>query len=102
MVPVVPVAAGIVFGAPASREEVGSPVTPTFVVCLPIGSLRPPEDERPVHEYGQNECAIAPGRKNRLFVGSASGGRAVASAHAPIETARFNDFDPQVCGVLRI
>ena len=35
------------------------------------------------------------GRKNYLFMGSASGGRAAAIAYTLIETARLNDVDPQ-------
>jgi transposase len=39
--------------------------------------------------------AIALGRKNYLFVGSASGGRAAAIAYTLIETAKLNGVDPQ-------
>ena len=35
------------------------------------------------------------GRKNYLFMGSASGGRAAAIAYTLIETAKLNDVDPQ-------
>ena len=35
------------------------------------------------------------GRKNYLFMGSASAGRAAAIAYTLIETARLNDVDPQ-------
>ena len=38
---------------------------------------------------------IALGRKNYLFMGSASGGRAAAIAYTLIETARLNEIDPQ-------
>ena len=38
---------------------------------------------------------VALGRKNYLFMGSASGGRAAAIAYTLIETARLNDVDPQ-------
>ena len=38
---------------------------------------------------------IALGRKNYLFMGSATGGRAAAIAYTLIETARLNDVDPQ-------
>ena len=38
---------------------------------------------------------IALGRKNYLFMGSASGGRAGAIAYTLIETAKLNDVDPQ-------
>ena len=38
---------------------------------------------------------IALGRKNYLFMGSASGGKAAAIAYALIETARLNDVAPQ-------
>ena len=39
--------------------------------------------------------AIAIGRKNYLFVGSASGGKAAAIAYTLIETAKLNGVDPQ-------
>ena len=38
---------------------------------------------------------IALGRKNYLFMGSASGGKAAAIAYTLIETARLNDVNPQ-------
>ena len=38
---------------------------------------------------------IALGRKNYLFMGSASGGRAAAIAYTLIETAKLNGVDPQ-------
>ena len=38
---------------------------------------------------------IALGRKNYLFMGSVSGGKAAAIAYTLIETARLNDVDPQ-------
>ncbi len=38
---------------------------------------------------------IALGRKNYLFMGSASGGKAAAIAYTFIETARLNGIDPQ-------
>jgi len=38
---------------------------------------------------------IALGRKNYLFVGSASGGKAAAIAYTQIETAKLNGIDPQ-------
>ena len=44
---------------------------------------------------GQNERTIALGRKNYLFMGSASGGKAAAIAYTQIETARLNGVDPQ-------
>jgi len=39
--------------------------------------------------------AIAPGRKNYLFIGSPAGGRAAAVAYTLIETAKLNRVDPQ-------
>jgi transposase len=39
--------------------------------------------------------AIAIGRKNWLFAGSARGGRSAAIAYALIETAKLNGVDPQ-------
>ncbi|MBB05144.1 MAG: hypothetical protein CML03_06450 [Pseudooceanicola sp.] len=38
---------------------------------------------------------MALGRKNHLFVGSLTGGRAAAIAYTLIETARLNGVDPQ-------
>ena len=38
---------------------------------------------------------IALGRKNYLFMGSFSGGKAAAIAYTLIETAKLNDVDPQ-------
>lgn len=38
--------------------------------------------------------AIALGRKNYLFVGSEAGGKADATAHTLIETAKLNVVDP--------
>src|SRR5690606_4952459 len=39
--------------------------------------------------------AIALGRKNYLFVGSAAGGKAAAIAYTLIETAKLNGVDPE-------
>ena len=39
--------------------------------------------------------SVALGRKNYLFMGSASGDRAAAIAYTLIETARLNDVYPQ-------
>ncbi len=39
--------------------------------------------------------AIALGRKNYRFVGSASGGKAAVIAYTLIETAKLNGVDPQ-------
>ncbi len=39
--------------------------------------------------------SVAIGRKNHLFVGSLTGGRAAALAYTLIETAKLNDVDPQ-------
>ena len=54
----------------------------------------------PVEEIDNNAAEramrpIALGRKNYLFMGSASGGRAAAIAYTLIETARLNDVDPK-------
>ena len=45
--------------------------------------------------YGQNDCAIALGRKNWLFSGSERGGKSAANAYTLIETAKLNDVHPQ-------
>lgn len=39
--------------------------------------------------------SVAVGRKNYLFVGSQTGGRAAAIAYTLIETAKLNGIDPQ-------
>ncbi len=39
--------------------------------------------------------SVAIGRKNYLFVGSLTGGRAAAIAYTLIETAKLNGVDPQ-------
>ncbi|KKM94365.1 hypothetical protein LCGC14_1199090 [marine sediment metagenome] len=39
--------------------------------------------------------SVTVGRKNHLFVGSLTGGRAAALAYILIETAKLNGVDPQ-------
>lgn len=39
--------------------------------------------------------SVAVGRKNYLFIGSQTGGRAAAIAYTLIETAKLNGVDPQ-------
>lgn len=41
--------------------------------------------------------SVSIGRKNYLFVGSQTGGRAAAIAYTLIETAKLNDINPQTC-----
>jgi hypothetical protein len=45
--------------------------------------------------HGQNERAIALGRKSWLFAGSDRGGERAAVMLTLIQTARLNDVDPQ-------
>ena len=45
--------------------------------------------------YGQNERAIALGRKSWLFAGSDRGGQRAAAMYSLIVTAKMNDVDPQ-------
>ena len=45
--------------------------------------------------HGQNERAIALGRKNHLFAGSDGGGERWAIVCSLIETCKLNDVDPQ-------
>jgi transposase len=45
--------------------------------------------------HGQNERAIALGRKNYLFAGSDAGGERAAAAYTLIETAKLNGLDPE-------
>jgi transposase len=44
--------------------------------------------------YGQNGWAIAVGRRNYLFAGSAGGGRRAALVYSLIETCKLNGVDP--------
>ena len=45
--------------------------------------------------YGQNNPAIAVGRRNWTFAGSDEGGRRAAALYTLIATAKLNDVDPQ-------
>jgi hypothetical protein len=45
--------------------------------------------------YGQNDRAIALGRKNHLFAGSDGGGEHWAVIASLIETCKMNGVDPQ-------
>ncbi|MEA2800147.1 MAG: hypothetical protein QOE49_242 [Rhodospirillaceae bacterium] len=45
--------------------------------------------------YGQNNPAIALGRKSWLFAGSDRGGQRAAVMYSIIVTAKLNDVDPQ-------
>jgi IS66 C-terminal element len=45
--------------------------------------------------YGQNDCAIALGRKNWLFAGSDSGGERAALFYTLIRTATLNGVEPE-------
>ena len=63
-----------------------------------IVAVRSPPRSEPANKHDFRPRAIRPialGRKNYLFMGSASGGRAAAIAYALIETARLNGVDPQ-------
>jgi hypothetical protein len=44
--------------------------------------------------YGQNDCAIALGRKSWLFAGSERGAARAAAMTTLIATAKLNDVDP--------
>ena len=50
---------------------------------------------RPLARYGQNNRAIAIGRKNYLFAGSDAGGRRAAANYSLIESAKLNALNPQ-------
>jgi transposase len=45
--------------------------------------------------HGQNDRAIALGRKNWLFAGSDDGGKRAAALYTLIETAKLNGVDPE-------
>jgi transposase len=51
---------------------------------------------RPPARYGQNDRAIAIGRKNYLFAGSDAGGRRAAAIYSLIESAKLNGLNPQL------
>jgi hypothetical protein len=50
---------------------------------------------RPPARYGQNDQAIAIGRKNYRFAGSDAGGRRAAAICSLIESAKLNGLNPQ-------
>ena len=50
---------------------------------------------RPPARHGQNDPAIAIGRKNYLFAGSDAGGRRAAAMYSLIECANLNELNPQ-------
>ena len=50
---------------------------------------------RPPARYGQNDRAIALGRKAWLFAGSDRGGERAAAIYTLIGTAKLNGVDPQ-------
>ncbi|WP_235023592.1 transposase domain-containing protein, partial [Caballeronia glebae] len=45
--------------------------------------------------YGQNECELALGRKNYLFVGSDSGGERAAAMYSLIGSCKLNEINPR-------
>jgi hypothetical protein len=45
--------------------------------------------------YGQNNPAIAIGRRNWTFAGSDEGGRRAAAIYSLIQSCKLNDVDPQ-------
>jgi transposase len=45
--------------------------------------------------YGQNDRAIAVGRRNWTFAGSDEGGRRAAAMYTLIESAKLNGIDPR-------
>ena len=50
---------------------------------------------RPPARYGQNDRAIAIGRKNYLFAGSDAGGERAAAVYTLVESAKLNGLDPE-------
>jgi transposase IS66-like protein len=50
---------------------------------------------RPPARHGQNDRAIAIGRKNYLFAGSDASGRRAAALYSLIESAKLNGLNPQ-------
>lgn len=49
----------------------------------------------PSARHGQNDPAMALGRKNWLFAGSKAGGDRAAAIYSVIETAKLNGLEPQ-------
>src|SRR3546814_18764770 len=49
----------------------------------------------PSARHGQNDPAMALGRKSWLFAGSDRGGERAADLYSLIVTAKLNDIDPQ-------
>ena len=52
-------------------------------------------EPRPPARHGQNDCAIAVGRRNWTFCGSDTGGQRAAVMYTLIETAKLCDVDPK-------
>src|SRR5579863_4928554 len=52
-------------------------------------------EPQPRAQHGQNERAIALGRKSWLFAGSLRGAERAAVMYTLIQTAKLNDIDPQ-------
>ena len=52
-------------------------------------------EPRLLARYGQNEPAMALGRKNYLFAGSDAGGDRAAAFYSLIGTAKLNGWDPE-------
>ncbi len=50
---------------------------------------------RPPARHGQNDRAIALGRKNYLFAGADTGGERAAALYTIVQTAKLNGVNPQ-------
>jgi hypothetical protein len=52
-------------------------------------------EPRPPARHGQNDRAIALGRKNYLFAGADSGGDRAAAMYTIVQTAKLNEINPE-------
>jgi hypothetical protein len=50
---------------------------------------------RPLGRYGQNDRAVALGRRNWPFAGSHSGGERAAAMYSILQTAKLNGVNPE-------
>jgi transposase len=52
-------------------------------------------EPRPPARHGQNDRAIALGRRNWLFAGSDAGGQRAAAMYSILQTAKLNGVNPE-------
>jgi hypothetical protein len=83
---------------PSRREQLRRPRAARHIVVEPGARTAGASGNGPqlLARYGQNDRAIAIGRKNYLFAGSDAGGRRAAALYSLIETAKLNGLNPQL------